>query len=252
MPLLVAFLIALTIQSAALAQDNNRPSKQDVPPGRDLNKDVAVVLPLIKSCIYDNWHKTVTRPNTPAVKIQIRFKPDGTLDGAPKVVNPVATADFSRLATTGLRAVHNCVPLKNMPPETYYLWKEVVLHFASDKSAAEIRGDRYVAVGQFDRAIAEYTKAIKMAPRVAKFYNDRAWAYFKAGKAAQGLPDAKKALELDPHDARALDTRGSIFEALGRRDEAIADFRRALSLGANDGEVQASGREALKRLGSTP
>jgi tetratricopeptide (TPR) repeat protein len=100
-----------------------------------------------------------------------------------------------------------------------------------------------------DRAIADYTKMIELDPTNAVTYNNRAWAYFTAGKAAQGLPDAEKSLELRPDNYHALDTRGSIFEALGRRDEAIADFRRAMSLGTNDPEVQALGREALKRLG---
>jgi Tetratricopeptide repeat len=61
-------------------------------------------------------------------------------------------------------------------------------------------------------------------------YNNRAWAYFNAGKAAQGLPDAERSLQLLPNNAHLLDTRGHIFEALGRREEAITDFRRALSI----------------------
>ena len=76
----------------------------------------------------------------------------------------------------------------------------------------------------------------------------RAWAYFKADKAAQGLPDVEKSLQLLPDDPGALDTRGHIFEALGRREEAIADFRRAL---ANAPDLQGS-KDALKRLGASP
>ena len=100
----------------------------------------------------------------------------------------------------------------------------------------------------YDRAIADYSEAIRINPSNAGAYNDRAWAYFKAGKAAQGLPDAERSLQLRPIDANALDTRGHIFEALGRREEAIADFRRAQ---AADPHHQSS-REALKRLGVTP
>jgi Flp pilus assembly protein TadD len=66
------------------------------------------------------------------------------------------------------------------------------------------------------------------------------------------LPDVERSLELRPNDARALDTRARIFEALGRREEAIVDFRRSLSVGADDPEVQASGKEGLKRLGASP
>ncbi|MGO9486580.1 MAG: tetratricopeptide repeat protein [Rhodomicrobium sp.] len=89
---------------------------------------------------------------------------------------------------------------------------------------------------------------MRLEPKNADAYNGRAWAYFKAGKAAQGLPDAEKSLELRPNDPGTLDTRGSIFEALGRREEAIGDFRRALS---KDPTKQSS-KDGLKRLGVEP
>jgi tetratricopeptide (TPR) repeat protein len=255
--LLVAFLIAFVFQSAAVAQESNQDAssapKQDVPPGRDRGKDIALVLPLVRNCIYENWDKTTRpAPNNPVVSIRLHFNRDGTLGSKPTILKPVPTSNFSRLVDTALRAIHKCLPLKNMPPETYYVWQDVVFHFTTGGPAAYAhRADLHLALGQFDRAIADYSKAIEMAPREASYYNYRAWAYFKAGKAAKGLPDAKKALELQPNYARALDTRASIFEALGRREEAIADFRRALTIGTDDPEVQASGKEALKRLGAS-
>ena len=108
---------------------------------------------------------------------------------------------------------------------------------------------RVYDLSDYHRAIADYTKAIEINQKFAVAYNNRAWAYFKAGKAADGLPDVDKSLELQPDSPNAPDTRGSIFEALGRRDEAIADFRRALSVGADNPDVQIRGKEALKRLG---
>jgi Flp pilus assembly protein TadD len=93
---------------------------------------------------------------------------------------------------------------------------------------------------------------IELDPKNAVPYNNRAWAYFTAGKAVQGLPDVEKSIGLSPNSAHALDTRGIIFEALGRREEAIADFRRALEVAPNNPTVQSSGKEALKRLGAPP
>jgi tetratricopeptide (TPR) repeat protein len=86
------------------------------------------------------------------------------------------------------------------------------------------RGATYRIKGDYDRAIADHTKAIEIDAKNVYYYNNRGWAYFKAGKAAQGLPDAEKALQSRPNDAILLNTRGHIFEALGRREEAIADF----------------------------
>ncbi len=110
------------------------------------------------------------------------------------------------------------------------------------------RGVAYGLKGEFDRAIADYTKAIEINPKDARYYNNRAWYYLKAGKAAQGLQDAEKSLELRPDEARTLGTRGQIFEALGRREEAIADYRRALSKDPSDQES----KDGLKRLGASP
>jgi tetratricopeptide (TPR) repeat protein len=119
-----------------------------------------------------------------------------------------------------------------------------------DESYRE-RAEIYVERRQFDKAICDYTKAINIDPKDANYYNGRAWAYFKASKAALGLPDAQRALELRPDDANALDTRGHIYEALGKRDEAIADFRKALAT-SNRADLQQSGTDALKRLGAAP
>jgi tetratricopeptide (TPR) repeat protein len=89
--------------------------------------------------------------------------------------------------------------------------------------------------------------AIAFHPTPSAF-NNRAWSYFKTGKAAQGLPDAERSLQLRPDDAPTLGTRGLIYEALGRSEDAIADFRRALAIDPNMRE----GREALQRLGVSP
>lgn len=127
-------------------------------------------------------------------------------------------------------------------------YSEAIRLNPSDASAYNGRGSAYHDKREYDRAIADYSRAIEIDPRSADCYSYRAWTYFKAGKAAQGLPDAERALQLSPYYVGALNTRGHIFEALGRREEAIADFRRVLDI---DPSIQAS-REALKRLGASP
>jgi tetratricopeptide (TPR) repeat protein len=128
------------------------------------------------------------------------------------------------------------------------------------------RAVAYISKMEYDRAVADLSKAIEISPKRAVIYyqragvlstkgdpyHERAWACFKAGKAAQGLADVQKSLALRPKDARTLDTRGLILEALGKREEAIADFRHAIALAPNDAEVQASGKQALRRLGVDP
>ncbi len=118
------------------------------------------------------------------------------------------------------------------------------------------RGTAYIARSEYERAIRDLTIAIDLSPpsagaSMAVVYNNRAWAYFKTGKAAQGLPDAERSLQLRPDNTFALDTRGNILEALGRREEAVADFRRVIALNPNDANAEEA-RKALERLGAQP
>lgn len=82
----------------------------------------------------------------------------------------------------------------------------------------------------YDDAIRDYDEAIKLIPDFSVAYNNRAWAYFKSGRASAGLPDVERALRLDPMSPHSLDTRAHISKALGNTQRALADFRRALSL----------------------
>ncbi|MGI9404014.1 MAG: tetratricopeptide repeat protein [Hyphomicrobium sp.] len=102
------------------------------------------------------------------------------------------------------------------------------------------RGNAYEQKGEHDRAIADFTKAIKIKPRYAAAYNNRAWTYFRRGEPDLGLPDAERAVELLPDNAVYLDTRGQIYAALGRREEAIADLKRALEIDPSLDETQAA------------
>ena len=61
-----------------------------------------------------------------------------------------------------------------------------------DYFAYYLRGVAHELKRDYDRAIADYTRAIEIDPTDAGYYSGRAWAFFKAGKAAQGLPDAER------------------------------------------------------------
>ena len=111
------------------------------------------------------------------------------------------------------------------------------------------RGSASLAKGDYNRALADYSKSHKdQAPNTQKptttaapptsktatgntpsptsaplscssrrtrsAYSNRAWSYFKTGKAAPGLPDAERSLQLRPDDAATLGTRSLIYEAL--------------------------------------
>ena len=76
-----------------------------------------------------------------------------------------------------------------------------------DSSVAEMsavyamRALAYSLKGQYATAIGDYDTAITMRPDFAVALNNRAWAYFRWGKAATGLPDVEKSLQLSPTSA---------------------------------------------------
>src|SRR5262245_40016367 len=78
-------------------------------------------------------------------------------------------------------------------------------------SAYTDRGDAYADMRQFDRAIADYDKAIVLNPTYAMAYTDRGIAYLGKGEADRAVIDFNKAIEVKPTDAMAYNNRGYTY-----------------------------------------
>ena len=65
------------------------------------------------------------------VRVRVMLNPDGSLRTAPELVDRSRINDAFWLAAaeSALRAVHKCVPLKNLPPGKYERWREIELTF---------------------------------------------------------------------------------------------------------------------------
>ena len=85
--------------------------------------------------------------------------------------------------------------------------------------------------GDYATAIQDYDVAIQMQPYFAVALNNRAWAYFRWGKAAIGLPDVEESLRLDPTAAHSLDTRAHIRQVRGDPKGALSDYTKAMYYG---------------------
>ncbi len=84
--------------------------------------------------------------------------------------------------------------------------------------------------GQYDKAISDYDKAIEINPRYAEAYNNRAIAYCDSQKFDKAISDYTKAIEINPRYTEAYNNRGVAYEKKGQFDKAISDFSIALEI----------------------
>jgi len=112
-------------------------------------------------------------------------------------------------------------------------------------TAYSLRGTVFYDKGDWDKAIADYSEAIRLDARNGEAYNNRAWTYYRTGRSDKALTDADAAVKLLGKQAYVWDTRGHIHAALGNRDAAIRDFRSALALDPNSADSKAG----LAKLG---
>jgi tetratricopeptide (TPR) repeat protein len=93
------------------------------------------------------------------------------------------------------------------------------------------RGTVYGKLGQWDKAVHDFSRAIELDPKDAALRNNRALAYRELGRQwDKALADFSKAIELDPKDAAGSYNRGNAYKELRQWDKAIADYSRAIEL----------------------
>ncbi len=112
---------------------------------------------------------------------------------------------------------------------------------SSTPPAALVTARDYFAQGNYDyelgacaRAIADYSHAIRLNPRFAEAYNNRAYTYMMQADYAPALPDLDRAIALRPTYVHALMNRADIYNYDYHidRPRAIRDYDRIIALGA--------------------
>jgi TonB family protein len=91
------------------------------------------------------------------------------------------------------------------------------------------RGLANIESGENEDAIADFSMAIKLYPKVY-YYEHRADAFFQSDKLDLAITDYSKAIEVDPNFATAYERRGMAFLGKGKTVRAQADFRHACRL----------------------
>ena len=76
----------------------------------------------------------------------------------------------------------------------------------------------------FDKAIADYSKAIELDPEHALAYRDRGFVYYLEDDSDKAIADYSKAIELDPEYAPAYSDRGNVYNVCGENESAFNDY----------------------------
>lgn len=106
------------------------------------------------------------------------------------------------------------------------------------------KGNEFFKAGNYLKAAALYTQAIKKDPSNATLYSNRAAAFLHLVKLNKALADADTTIALDPNWEKGYFRKGCILEAMERYDDALATFETALKYNPQSSEVT----KKVKRL----
>ncbi len=112
-----------------------------------------------------------------------------------------------------------------------------------------IRANSYAALHQDDRAIADFTNAIVLcsSPLRARAYEGRGMVYGEQKLYDKALGDFTAAIRLTPREPNPYYDRALMYAALGDKARAIADFQKYISL-ATDAQLIEQARQQIAEL----
>ena len=97
-------------------------------------------------------------------------------------------------------------------------------------AASSIGGNAYGNVNDPDRAIADYSEAIRLDPKYALAYNNRGFAYFGKKDYDRAIADYNEAIRLEPKSTRSYSNRANAYRAKGDVEHAIADYSELIAI----------------------
>jgi len=100
-------------------------------------------------------------------------------------------------------------------------------------NAAYDRGVNYYNNGDYNRAITEFTAAIRINQNQSAYYTYRGLAYFRTGDYDRAIADFNQVIQWNPNNDSFYNARGLAYHYKGDYDRAIVDYEAAIRLDPN-------------------
>ncbi|XWS13700.1 hypothetical protein CRYUN_Cryun36dG0060300 [Craigia yunnanensis] len=114
----------------------------------------------------------------------------------------------------------------------------------SEAMSLKDKGNEFFKAGNYLKAAALYTQAIKQDPSNPTLYSNRAAAFLNLVKLNKAPTDAETTITLNPKWEKGYFRKGCILEAMEQYDDALAAFQIALQYNPQSVEVS----RKIKRL----
>ncbi|KAA8527637.1 hypothetical protein F0562_034968 [Nyssa sinensis] len=115
---------------------------------------------------------------------------------------------------------------------------------AASEASLKDQGNEFFKAGNYLKAAALYTQAIKQDSSNPTLYSNRAAAFLHLVKLNKALADAETTISLNPNWEKGYFRKGCVLEAMERYDDALATFQVALQHNPRSSEVS----KKIKRL----
>jgi tetratricopeptide (TPR) repeat protein len=106
-----------------------------------------------------------------------------------------------------------------------------------DPNAYNNRGIALAKEGQYEAAIAQFTRAFQRNPVFAEAYYNRGFVDLAIGQLGQAISDFTKAVEIKPGFTEVYSIRGDIYLAMSQNKQAISDFTKVIELDPDSAET---------------
>jgi tetratricopeptide (TPR) repeat protein len=102
-------------------------------------------------------------------------------------------------------------------------------------------------MGEYDKAIADHTEAIRQHPSYAEVYLNRGAAHALKGEWDEAVADFTEDIRLRPDGARSFSNRGNAYLVRGEYQKAVEDLTEAIRLAPGVGQIYRCWAQAYAR-----